>query len=430
MASLWRALLTTALVLHARLVLATSDGKVMSLHHVFNPLTELNPERRKAVFLDGSPAAYWHAPATDPAMARDWLIFLEGGGFCPTLEQCHERAKSYLGTSRGIPRVLPQKGFVSELAEQSDYASANRVFVHYCDGLFYAGDAHVDGLDFAGIHILEQTIDVLAERHGLDRAEKVMLAGCSAGATATIFHADRVGARVAKLAPALRTYAAVPASGFFPTRPGVVAHMAGEQYGAFVQMISGAMQRGNGIAHVVEACLAHWEPRGESWRCAFANETMPFVNTPMFLLQSAYDSFQSCCMLTEGKHGGCFGIWKDCFYPGTLGNCTQVQKHAFTVWSRGLVEDLNAVLALKRSNGAFVHSCYEHCGANHPLFDTISINGVSMRSALRAWWTTLVSAGDVNGTAHRHWPCEWQGDSVRCNPTCPDPNKIPPAVLP
>ena len=50
--------------------------------------------------LDGSPGSYFFAPATDPALARDWVIYIMGGGWCFDAADCYARSQWGLGSSR------------------------------------------------------------------------------------------------------------------------------------------------------------------------------------------------------------------------------------------------------------------------------------------------------------------------------------------
>ena len=63
-----------------------------------------------------------------------------------------------------------------------------------------------------GQKILAAAITKLASL-GLDKAEEVVLHGISHGGTAVILNADKVGALLAKAAPGLKTYKAVPVDG-------------------------------------------------------------------------------------------------------------------------------------------------------------------------------------------------------------------------
>ena len=63
-----------------------------------------------------------------------------------------------------------------------------------------------------GQKILAAAITKLASL-GLDKAEEVVLHGISHGGTAVILNADKVGALLAKAAPGMKTYKAVPVDG-------------------------------------------------------------------------------------------------------------------------------------------------------------------------------------------------------------------------
>ena len=64
-----------------------SSWELVLLHHAAST--------RAAVCLDGSPAGYFIERGT----THGWLMHLQGGGWCTSLEECEERARGSLGSS-------------------------------------------------------------------------------------------------------------------------------------------------------------------------------------------------------------------------------------------------------------------------------------------------------------------------------------------
>ena len=68
--------------------------------------------------------------------------------------------------------------------------------------------------------------------------------------------------------------------------------------------------------------------------------------------------------------------------------------------------------------GAFVESCYEHCGAQTGAnFDRYALKGVTMQEAHSKWWAS--EAGSDSAAEHTYLPgCELTAEGGQCNPTC------------
>jgi len=159
--------------------------------------------------------------------------------------------------------------------------------VRYCDGFSFAG--HRDSpvtvtlpggkkqtLHVRGRAILLATLKQLLAL-GLDRAESVMLTGDSAGGLAVFHAADFVGDFLRAHSPRLRTYKAVPVSGFFADHTDVNGV---PQYANALRTAFAWHSASDGVS---SACLAH-APPGDEFRCFFAEKALPYVRTPTFIL--------------------------------------------------------------------------------------------------------------------------------------------------
>jgi hypothetical protein len=158
----------------------------------------------RALCLDGSPAVYYLSRGSN---ASSFLFFLEGGGWCQTLSECAERAKTNLGSSTSYAPTLDlstinappsQRGgecnghdaFDRNASANPLFATWNFVYVPYCDGASFAGDNESASLFFRGKAIREAVVADLRATAGLSEATHVVVSGCSAGGAAVYFHAD------------------------------------------------------------------------------------------------------------------------------------------------------------------------------------------------------------------------------------------------
>uniref|UniRef100_A0A803NE82 Pectin acetylesterase n=1 Tax=Chenopodium quinoa TaxID=63459 RepID=A0A803NE82_CHEQI len=139
-----------------------------------------------AYCLDGSLPAY-HFSKGFGSGTNNWLLHIEGGGWCNDVKSCLERAKTrrgsshYMAKGRVFPGILSNKD-----SHNPDFYNWNRVLLRYCDGASLAGNSkYEDG----GQKIWQAMISDLLPQ-GLAHAEKALLSGDSAGGLAVFLHCD------------------------------------------------------------------------------------------------------------------------------------------------------------------------------------------------------------------------------------------------
>jgi len=374
---------------------------------------------RGAVCLDGSPAAYYFEPASDPNNDDKWILFIQGGGWCYKPEDCHERSKNVLGSSNFMNDTIYMGGVISnDKNENPDFYSWNHVMFAYCDGASFTGTAddpiEVEGdkIYFRGLHNLEATIEDLIKKHGLNKATQVLLSGCSAGGLASLIHADRI----AELLPnTVQRYKVVPMSGFFLQHDNVLGEAV---YQPQMKMVF-AMQ--NSTFGVASQCLVSKSPM-YMYLCLFAPETISYVSSPLFVTNSMYDFWSLDCIYSaepvdpsSSQNGNCSAIpgWHDCIYSG---QCTPDQ---LRLLDDGWGDDFRKVYQsksafTKKGNGIFAHSCISHCDEQF-RWNKITINGVSIREAIGKWFFS----NDQEASKHTYIDCSLNG-KIQCNPTCSD----------
>ena len=134
-------------------------------------------------------------------------------------------------------------------------------------------------------------------------------------------------------------------------------------------------------AGVNAACIAALPPE-DNWRCIFANYSYAHTRTPMFPLQSAFDSWQLK------------NIWagdRSCASE-QFANCSHAQIGHMNAYASDLLADLVWTPKFhKRGEGGFVESCLEHVAAEWGGFDKYMIGGTVLRDALSQWWAAPTS---------------------------------------
>eukprot|EP01052_Picozoa_sp_SAG31_P038638 SAG31_NODE_5202_length_2678_cov_30.889492_2_plen_353_part_00 len=167
--------------------------------------------------LDGSSYVFYFRAATNPGAARKWSFHIQGGGWCPNVEDCAERALTYLGSSvsgcigcsntswqdmelmqgcegnRWCGPLISASEAVNPLAH--DW---NAVVLRYCDGSSFLGSStsplEHDGKNLfsRGRYNLEGAFSHLIRAKGLGNASTVIVGGDSAGGLATYLNIDRI----------------------------------------------------------------------------------------------------------------------------------------------------------------------------------------------------------------------------------------------
>ena len=239
--------------------------------------------------LDGSPYKYYVRDGASP----DFLLFFEGGGWCydphcpgptasGTVADCADRARGDLGSSAGWARTREYGGMLSASAAANPvFHNWTVVYLPYCDGTSFAGDATTNGLHFKGAANLEAVLRDLARSTAVGVAPRVVVAGASAGASAVYFHIDSVAAA---LGSATTEVIGMPDAGFFLDLP--AASDATDD--CWPDQMRSIAALSNLTAHLNRACLARFADA--PWKCMFPEYFADLISTRFFVINSLYDS--------------------------------------------------------------------------------------------------------------------------------------------
>jgi hypothetical protein len=366
-----------------------------------------------AVCLDGSNAGYYLGPPASKGGVGSFLIHVQGGGWCTSLDDCANRAGTHYGTST----VWTKRGSCPDSANpacwgdntdgQPDglnsfdpsvnplFASSQHVVVPYCDGASFSGALSAPvaynatlSLHFRGRYILAAVFSALAARHGLGGAHEVLFKGCSAGGMAVILHADFVGGLVRAASPGAR-FAASPGAGLFLDRP------AFQKNASFSSLLLWAAAVQNVSGSVNAACAA---AEAEPLRCFLPTVSLPYVATPLFLSNSLTDS----CALEFLMELGCDGR----VAPGGAGACSAAQLTYVSDYRALMLVLVRPLLSKNAAHGGFFQACWTHIVENDPVaWNVTTVEGQTQASTFAAWWRGARGVAVFDG--------EWG-----TNPTC------------
>ncbi|XP_044359929.1 pectin acetylesterase 5 isoform X1 [Triticum aestivum] len=360
-------------------------------------------QEKGAVCLDGTPPGY-HLQRGSGDGSGSWLVHLEGGGWCSTVKDCSGRRMSVLGSSNFMkPLQFTGHGiFDSDEIYNPDFYNWNKVYVRYCDGASFAGDAEGQAQDgttvyFRGLRIYEAVIGELMEK-GLANATQVLFTGCSAGGLATILHCDDFSARF----PQQVSVKCFADAGFFLD---VRKDISGER--SFWSFYNRVVQLQNVRQVLHKDCLANKDPT----ECFFPTELIKSIRTPMFILNSAYDSWQIQNVLLPTSSSP-EKSWLSC--KDNIGNCNSTQIKVLDEIRNTMINDLK-VINDKADWGMFIDSCFTHC---QTLFRISWSSPTSPRLGNKNIAKVVGDWYFGRSQGVKEIDCEYP-----CNPTC---NSLPP----
>ncbi|GAB2277309.1 Pectin acetylesterase 6 [Dionaea muscipula] len=297
-----------------------------------------------AVCLDGTLPAY-HLHLGFGSGANSWIIQLEGGGWCNNRRNCVYRKTTHRGSSNYMEREIPFSGILSNKPEDNpDFFNWNRVKIRYCDGASFAGEGQDEAskMYFRGQRIWSAAMEELMAK-GMRRANQALLSGCSAGGLASILHCDEFrnlfprSTKVKCLADAGLFLDAIDVSGGHALRSffqGVVSYQGVEK-------------------NLPGSCTNHMDATS----CFFPQNLIAHIKTPLFVLNTAYDSWQIQASLAPPVADP-RNLWRDCKLNHARCSASQI---GFLQRFRN--EMINAVKGFYtyRQNGVFLNSCFAHC---------------------------------------------------------------------
>ncbi|KAK1396776.1 Pectin acetylesterase [Heracleum sosnowskyi] len=299
-----------------------------------------------AVCLDGSPPAYHMSKGFDAGI-NNWLVHFEGGGWCNNVTTCLDRKNTRLGSSKQMTKVLSFSGMFSNKAKfNPDFYNWNTIKVRYCDGASFTGDVEaVDpatNLHFRGQRIFLAVIEDLLAK-GMKDAKNAIISGCSAGGLASILNCDKFRS----LLPASAKVKCLADAGYFIN----VKAVSGASH---IEGIYDDVVRTHGSAkNLPSSCTSRLKPG----LCFFPQNIVEQIQTPIFLLNAAYDSWQVKNILAPGVADP-HGTWRDC--KTDITKCSAAQLKTLQEFRLQFLSAAPAVDSSK-SRGMFLNSCYAHC---------------------------------------------------------------------
>ncbi|KAL6557598.1 hypothetical protein OROMI_017948 [Orobanche minor] len=302
-----------------------------------------------AVCLDGSPPGYAFDKGSGCG-SNNWLVYIElglqGGAWCYSPPDCADRTKGFYGNSSARNRL-----YFSGILDQNktfnpDFYNWNRNYtvmaLYSWEMLRMLIQKHQAKLYYRGSRVFDAIMEELLAK-GMNNADNAILAGGSAGGLTTILHCDGFRA----LVPSVQRVKCISDSGFF----------------IHALSLPGAKEREDYFTRVVElhgletflpaSCTSRMNPG----LCFFPENLVEDVQTPLFLLESSFDTYQLQYMLTPYIVGGKME-WNNCLNH-SLTFCNSTQWKTMQEFQKTFIQTLQN-LDYSPSRGMFVHACYRH----------------------------------------------------------------------
>ncbi|XP_024993646.1 pectin acetylesterase 8-like isoform X2 [Cynara cardunculus var. scolymus] len=278
-----------------------------------------------AVCLDGSPPAYQFDKGFGEGVDK-WLIHIQGGGWCESTKSCLLRVNmsNGVGSSTRMTKFNFTGVFSSKKEFNPGFYNWNRVIMRYCDGASFTGDVEkVDpatNLHYRGARIFNVILEELLAK-GLYKASSALLTGCSSGGLASILHCDKFRARLPSTSQ--KSEINLPSSCTSKNKPGL---------------------------------------------CFYPQFILPEIKTPVFVINSAYDSYQVQNILAPKKadrHGSSSACKLN------ISNCSPTQLKRLQDFRSDFIKTLWSGLGKSSFNstsrGMFINSCYSHCQTGNQI---------------------------------------------------------------
>jgi hypothetical protein len=345
--------------------------------------------------LDGSPGAVYVRPPLYPtARVTTFVVYFEGGGWCYGLKDCYGRSLTDLGSSNDYkdypPNVLPL-GVSYEGASMftsPPFVNATIAYAKYCTGDSWTSQNSTVStwnntrLYFNGRQMLEELFKTLMPL-GLSTASTVVHAGCSAGALTTYLHIDYL----ASLLPASTLLLGVADAMFalnVSAYPGNVPNFVSSMY-------AWGFEAWNSSSSVSAACLT--ANAGSGAACFFGGALAPFVQTPLFVVNSKHDTWQEITVMGL-NHSICPGTVAP---DGAITLCRpgfEAEAAYWTAYGETMAAHLEA---LPPRHGGFLTNCPLHCQTGTGWADPSTGRVADLGQAFVTWFYDAVANSRKTG---------------------------------
>ena len=299
-------------------------------------------------------------------------------------------------------------------------------------------------LKFRGPQIINATISALIDNGSgpLANAQSVLLTGVTFGGMAVVLAADLVHEELQRSLPTLQTFKVLPVDAIHPRYYSMV-WMAWNNFFSDSWMTSAFQFLANVTSNSFNNTPASLPLQSCTingtiplYECLYLNASLPYVTSPMFLVQQLSAVWDNQCMyegaaptdnLMQVECSKASSIYKHYYtcvqYPDL---CDSFIVANFSIPLQQVYSSYanTSIITSSQSieNGYFLHSCYLGVYSmsgrgNTSVWNIITINGITMREAISAWWTgTNITLNKMDTTettnSMLHHDCYWNASGI------------------
>ncbi|RDX94227.1 Pectin acetylesterase 5, partial [Mucuna pruriens] len=381
--------------------LSHSDSHSHS-HSDLVPLTLLrNADQTRALCLDGSAPGY-HFQSGFGSGSSNWLLHIEGGGWCNSISSCYQRKFTHLGSSKYMEKLIPFSGILSsDPAQNPDFFNWNKVKIRYCDGASFAGHPESEvRIDFTfGTLVVDSFLSCISRSEicplhiwvYVDVGGSGLFFRGQAIWEAIVDELLSIGLSKAKQDALLEgwqlLYTVLP-------KEATVKCLADAGFFLDEKDISGNSTMRSFYHDVVQL------------QCLFPSEIVKNIKTPLFLVHPAYDFWQIRNILVP-QGSDPHGHWQSCRL--NIRNCNANMIDKLDRFRGSLLKTVNE-FQQRKEIGMFIDSCFIHCQTEMELTwhspNSPKINDKTIAESVGDWY--------FDREAVKRIDCS----SYSCNPTC------------
>jgi len=257
------------------------------------------------------------------------------------------------------------------------------VYLPYCDGTSWTGDAVVSGLHFRGKAILGAIVADLESTLILRQVSQIVISGGSAGASAVFYHAANLARHFALNENSAGVEVlALPDAGFFLDLPDRT------NASCWPAQMKSLFEVANGYGALDSNCLTRFPQ--EKWRCIFPEYYIEDFPVRTLSIHSFYDTSEivytlglTCCM----------GDWRHCHgQPACKGEdwglFQALREQHIKAW---------APLVRRNGSGVWAPACVAHTMTEHkwtdPTWEVPAGSRNTMAAVVQNWLQNQDSDG-------------------------------------
>lgn len=283
------------------------------------------------------------------------------------------------------------------------FSAYHIAYANYCDGGSWTGDSEYSSdtytIYYHGQQLLDTLIYTLLDM-GMTSATEIIYSGCSAGALTVFIHLDHVRQLITDQNPTAKV---VGLSDSMYTMY-YNASITRKGWTSYANRLEWGYTAWNASYALNKDCIASFYT-SQQWQCMLAENIVPLIQTPLFIIESKYDLWQSDAIL---------GL--QCY----INSCTGVFHDTLVKFGQSKLESL---ASLPKHIGVFLTNCPGHCATAFEEYATMRVNNNTLSNTVLTWYETTMSyyhigLGDFQTNTSvlvapkimstcNSYPCEW-----------------------